>query len=187
MIINLETDGYVTKIGKGRHLTYQINLALRLQKQRLREKKLNRAEEAKKQFEKGFHCAPAVLSTYNEQLGLEKALALKIACGFGAGIGRMGKTCGAVTGALMVIGLKHGQANLADQESSQRTYALVKEFIDRFTTLHGSIECKELIGYDLSDSSELGSARDSGIFQNKCPGFVYDSALILEEILHLPQ
>ena len=146
---------------------------------------MSRAEEAKKQFEKGFHCAPAVLSTYSEQLGLEKALALKIACGFGAGIGRMGKTCGAVTGALMVIGLKYGQVNLADEESSQRTYTLVKEFIDRFTALHNSIECKELIGYDLSDSGELKSARESGVFQNKCPSFVYDSALILEDVLHL--
>jgi C_GCAxxG_C_C family probable redox protein len=146
---------------------------------------LSRAEEARRQFEKGFHCAPAVLSTYSGQFGLDKALALKIACGFGAGIGRMGKTCGAVTGALMVIGLKHGQVNLADEEASQRTYTVVKEFIDRFTTLHGSIECKELIGYDLSDSGELGSARESGVFKNKCPGFVYDSALIVEEVLKL--
>ncbi len=144
---------------------------------------MSKAEEAKKQFEKGFHCAPAILSTYSKQFGLDKALALKIACGFGAGIGRMGRTCGAVTGALMVIGLKHGQVNLADQESSQRTYTLVREFINRFTTTHGSIECKELIGYDLSDSSELSLARDSGVFQKKCPGFVYDAACILEDVL----
>ena len=144
---------------------------------------MSKAEETKKQFEKGFHCAPAILSTYSEQFGLDKALALKIACGFGAGIGRMGRTCGAVTGALMVIGLKHGQVNLADQESSQSTYTLVKEFINRFTTIHGSIECKELIGYDLSDSSELSLARDSGVFQKKCPGFVYDAACILEDVL----
>ncbi len=143
---------------------------------------MSRAEEAKKQFEKGFICAPAVLSTYGEQLGLEKALALKIACGFGGGIGRMGKTCGAVTGAVMVIGLKHGQVDLADEESRQRTYTLVKEFVDRFTALHGSIECKELIGYDLSNSGELRLARESGVLQNKCPAFVYDSARILEDI-----
>ena len=146
---------------------------------------MSRAEAAKKQFKKGVFCAPAVLSTYSEQFGLEKSLALKIASGFGAGIGQMGRTCGAVTRALMVIGLKHGQVNLADQESQQETYALVREFIDRFTGLHGSTECKELIGYDLSDSSELSLARKSGVFQNKCPSFVYDSALILEEVLHL--
>jgi len=144
---------------------------------------LSRAEEAKKQFEKGFLCAPAVLSTYSEQLGLDKALALKIACGFGGGIGRMGRTCGAVTGAVMAIGLKYGQVNLVDEESRLRTYTLVKGFIDKFTTLHGSIECKDLIGYDLSNSGELRLARESGVFQNKCPGFVYDSARILEDIV----
>jgi C_GCAxxG_C_C family probable redox protein len=112
-------------------------------------------------------------------------LALKIACGFGAGIGRMGRTCGAVTGVVMVIGLKHGQVNLDDEESREKTYTLVKEFINRFTAIHGSIECRELIGYDLSNSGELKSARESGVFQNKCPGFVYDSVRILEDVLHL--
>jgi len=146
---------------------------------------LSRAEEAKKQFEKGFSCAPAVLSTYSEQLGLEKALALKIACGFGGGIGRMGRTCGAVTGAVMVIGLKHGQVNLADEESRQETHKLIKKFIDKFTALHGSIECRELIGYDLSDSAELKLARENEVFQNKCPSFVYDSVRILEDVPHL--
>ena len=146
---------------------------------------MSKAEEAKKQFEKGFFCAPAVLSTYSEQLGLEKALALKIACGFGGGIGRMGRTCGAVTGAVMVIGLRHGQVDLADEESRQRTHTLVKEFVDRFTALHGSIECRELIGYDLSNSGELELARESEVFSYKCPDFVYDSARILEDILHL--
>lgn len=146
---------------------------------------MSKSEEAKRQFEKGFSCAPAVLSTYSEQLGLEKALALRIACGFGGGIGRMGRTCGAVTGAAMVIGLKHGQVDLADEESRQRTHTLVKEFVDRFTALHGSIECRELIGYDLSNSGELELARESEVFRYKCPDFVYDSARILEDILHL--
>jgi len=85
----------------------------------------------------------------------------------------------------MVIGLKNGQVDLADEESRQKTHELIKKFIDKFTALHGSIECKELIGYDLSKSSDLESARESGVFQNKCPGFVYDSARILEDGLHL--
>jgi C_GCAxxG_C_C family probable redox protein len=149
------------------------------------EEELSRSEEARRGFERGLICAQAVLSTYAEQLGLEKALALKIACGFGAGIGRMGKTCGAVTGAVMVIGLRHGQVNLADAESREDTYRSVKEFIDRFTVLHGSVECKELIGYDLSNSRGLKLARESGVFQSKCSGFVCDATRILEDVLHL--
>jgi len=85
----------------------------------------------------------------------------------------------------MVIGLKYGQANLADVESREKTYKLIKEFVDKFTALHGSIECKELIGYDLSDSGGIKLARERGVFTNKCPSFVYDSACILEDILHV--
>ena len=146
---------------------------------------MNRAEEAKKQFEKGFSCAPAVFSAYSERFGLEKELALKTACGFGGGIGRTGRTCGAVTGAVMVIGLKHGQAKVADDESRQITHKLVKKFIEKFTELHGSVECKELIGYDLNNPVEFESAKASGVIERKCHGFVYDAARILEDILHL--
>jgi C_GCAxxG_C_C family probable redox protein len=146
---------------------------------------LSKAKEADKQFERGFSCAPSVLSTYSEQFGLKEELGLKIACGFGGGIGRTGRTCGAVTGAVMVIGLKHGQADVADEESRQKTHELVKRFIDKFTELHGSVECRELIGYDLSNPAEFESARESSVFDKKCHGFVYDAACILEDVLHL--
>ena len=145
---------------------------------------MTKAEEAKRQFEKGFSCAPAVFSTYSEQFGLEKELALRIACGFGGGIGRMGRTCGAVTGAVMVIGLKHGQVDVTDEESRRETHKLVKRFIDKFTVLHGSVECRELIGYDLSNPAEFEAARASGVVKKKCHGFVYDAARILEDVLH---
>ena len=146
---------------------------------------MSKAEKAKRQFEKGFSCAPAVLSAYSEQFGLDEELALKIACGFGGGIGRMGRTCGAVTGAVMVIGLKHGQADVTDEESRKETHELVKKLIDRFNVLHGSIECRELIGYDLSDPAEHKLARKNKVFETKCRSFVYDAARILEDILQL--
>jgi C_GCAxxG_C_C family probable redox protein len=149
------------------------------------EKRVSKAKEAHKQFEKGFSCAPSVLSTYSEQFGLGKELALKIACGFAGGIAGTGKTCGAVTGAVMVIGLMHGQADVADQESAQKTRRVVKDFIDRFRALHGSVECKELIGFDLDTPGGLQSARESGVFRNRCPVFVCDAVDILEDILHL--
>lgn len=145
---------------------------------------MSKAEEARRRFEEGFSCAPAVLSTYSEQLGLEQALALKIACGFGGGIGRTGRTCGAVTAAVMVIGLKHGQVDLADEDSRQKTHELARRLIDNFTARHGSIECRQLIGYDLSNPGELKLARESEVFRSKCPAFVYDAARILEDILH---
>ena len=146
---------------------------------------MSEAKKADSQFEKGYSCAPSVLSAYSEQFGLEKELALKIACGFGGGIGHTGRTCGAVTGAVMVIGLKHGQANANDEESRQETHKLVNEFIDRFEALHGSVECRELIGYDLSNAAEFEAARADDAREKKCRGFVHDAARILEDVLHL--
>jgi C_GCAxxG_C_C family probable redox protein len=146
---------------------------------------LSKAKEAESQFEKGYSCAPAVFSAYSERFGLEKELALRIACGFGGGIGHMGRTCGAVTGAVMVIGLKHGQADANDERSRQETHRLVKEFTDKFGALHASVECKELIGYDLSNPAELEAARADDAREKKCRGFVHDAARILEDVLHL--
>ncbi len=146
---------------------------------------MSKAKEAESQFEKGYSCAPAVFSAYSERFGLEKELALRIACGFGGGIGHMGRTCGAVTGAVMVIGLKHGQADANDERSRQETHRLVKEFMDKFRALHGSVECKELIGYDLSNPAELEAARADDAREKKCRGFVHDAARILEDVLHL--
>ena len=85
----------------------------------------------------------------------------------------------------MVIGLKHGQADVADEESRQETHRLVKEFIDQFAALYGSVECRQLIGYDLSNPDEFESAKASGVIERKCRGFVHDAARILEDVLHL--
>ena len=86
-----------------------------------------RAEEAVACFKSDFSCSQAVFSVYAEQLGLDKQVALKISCAFGGGMARMAETCGAVTGALMVIGLKHGKARPDDNDARDRTYALAGE------------------------------------------------------------
>ena len=146
---------------------------------------MSKAKEARDRFERGFSCAPAVLSTYCEQLGLEEALALRIASGFGGGIGLTGRTCGAVTGAIMAIGLKYGQADLADEEARRKTHQVAAEFIARFTAIHGSAECRELIGYDLSDPKQFELARADHARRSKCGSLVYDAARIVEDVLHL--
>ena len=95
---------------------------------------ISRADEVLKCFDNGekFNCTQAILSTYCEDFGLDKVTALKLACGLGAGMGRLGHTCGAVSGAYLVIGLKHGKYLLEDEESKEKTYALVQEFESKF-------------------------------------------------------
>lgn len=116
-------------------------------------------------------------------MGLDRERALKVAGAFGGGMARMGETCGAVTGALMVIGLKYGNTKTGDDGARERTYELVEEFVTRFKSRHGSIVCRELLGYDLSNPEERTAARKKGLFTTLCPKLVRDATKILEEIL----
>ena len=93
---------------------------------------MNKADCAVSYFEEGFSCSQAVFSTYGPQLGLDRECALKIAGTFGGGMGRMGETCGAVTGAFMVIGLKYGNSKVEDNPSKEKAYSRVRGFVDMF-------------------------------------------------------
>jgi C_GCAxxG_C_C family probable redox protein len=134
-------------------------------------------------FKNGNSCAQAVFTTFCEELGLDKKLGLKIACPFGGGMGHTGGVCGAVTGALLVIGLKYGQEDNENKYSKALNYLIVQDFVSRFKKLDGSINCKELINYDLSDENQLNAARRTDVFETMCPKYVNDAVVLLEEIM----
>ncbi len=144
---------------------------------------MNRVERAVSCFKEGFTCSQAMLSTYGPQLGLNHELALKVSGAFGGGMARMGETCGAVTGAFMVIGLKHGNARVEDKQAKERAYSLIREFVDRFKSRNGSIVCRELLGYDISTPKGLKLIREKKLTTTLCPKFVQDAAEIVEQIL----
>jgi C_GCAxxG_C_C family probable redox protein len=141
------------------------------------------SELAIKLFEKGFSCSQAVLTSHCEEYGLKKELAHKVSGAFGGGMGHIGESCGAVTGALMLIGLKYGKYKEEDAESKERTYSIVKEYVNQFKAKHGSISCKALIQFDISIEEELKKARKAGVFQTICPQLVKDSIEIVEKLL----
>jgi C_GCAxxG_C_C family probable redox protein len=145
--------------------------------------KVNRYEIANTLFNEGFNCAQALLVAYGTGLGINRDIALKIASTFGGGVGRTGETCGAVTGALMIIGLKYGITK-PDFENKMRPYNIVEKFINQFKTRNNahSISCNELIGFRIFPDRPLNrSERD--IIQKRCPQYVQDAARIIEEIL----
>ena len=146
---------------------------------------MKKSESAAQSFKNGFLCSQAVFSTYCEALGLEYKQALKIACGFGSGMAYTGSTCGAVTGAYMLIGLKHGKTIPDDDEAKDKTYALVQEFNRRFKERHGSVQCKDLLGYDISDNNQLQEVREKQLFALICSDLVKSAAEIVEELLEL--
>jgi C_GCAxxG_C_C family probable redox protein len=134
------------------------------------------------QFDEGLNCAQALLITYGPQLGLDRENALKIAAAFGSGMGR-GETCGAVTGAIMVIGLKHARIKAMDYFSKEEIYDFAAEFITRFRERNETIVCRELLGCDVTTTEGLKVARKDRKFKKQCPKYVRDAAEILEEML----
>ena len=140
----------------------------------------SKAKDAVACFNEGFNCAQAVLSTYCEQFGLDRETALRVACGLGGGMGRRQETCGAVSGAYLVIGLKYGQCAKDDAATKEKTYALVQEFARRFEAKNKSTNCRELLGVDL-----IGGDRQtaSECVKRVCPKMVQDAAEILESLL----
>lgn len=134
-------------------------------------------------FKEGFSCSQAVLSAFCQPLGLDRDIALKISQSFGGGMAHMGETCGAVTGAFMVIGLKHGRTRADDDLAKEKTYERVQEFVRRFRSRYGSIICRELLGCDLSKDDEVKKAQEKHLFDELCPKFVQTAAEILEDLL----
>ena len=136
---------------------------------------------AQERFDQKFNCSQSVFSAYASQLGIQDEIALKLASPFGGGTAHQGHVCGAVTGALMVLGLYKGNAT---PETKDETYRLAEEYIKRFQELHGSILCRELTGHDISKPGELEKAREEGVFQTTCPGLVKDAAELVDEFLN---
>jgi C_GCAxxG_C_C family probable redox protein len=140
-------------------------------------------EGAVSAFDEGFSCSQSVFSAFAPELGLDRETALKVATAFGGGMGHRGDTCGAVTGAFMAIGLKHGRLRADDQETRDRAYSLVERFVQEFESRHGSIVCRELLGCDISTPEGMQIAEEQNLPPTRCPNFVRDAAEILEEIL----
>ena len=149
----------------------------------MNKKKSERSQIAASRFEEGFSCSQAVLSAFSDMFDLELDLALKISQPFGGGIAHRGDICGAVSGAFMAIGLKHGRTRAEDIPARERTYEAVSSFIQKFEAAFGSIICKELLGHDLSTENGQKRAEEKGLFETRCPKFVQHAAEQVEELI----
>jgi C_GCAxxG_C_C family probable redox protein len=129
------------------------------------------------------NCAQSVISVFAEQFGMDLDVALRVAMAFGGGMGRGGRTCGAVTGAYMVLGLSQNISPDNPRQTIVETYDLVNRFNERFIEKHGSLLCKELLGCDLSQPGGMEEARNKDSFANLCPNLVHDAVEIVEEII----
>jgi C_GCAxxG_C_C family probable redox protein len=139
--------------------------------------------EALELFKSGFHCSQAVIGVFSEESGISRETAFKIACPFGGGIGGYGRTCGAITGAIMVIGLKYGSTKAMDTEARTQTRKKTRELIEMFERVHGTSICNELVGFDRSNLSGAELKAKLPYFHNTCQEFLETVISFLEEEL----
>lgn len=128
---------------------------------------------------KSLNCALSVLMSHAQDLNLDQTTALRIALGFGGGM-TMGETCGAVTGAYMVLGLKANFQEKSVAEIKADTKIAVRRFNELFIAKHGSLQCKKLLGVDLSTLEGSAEANAKGLFDSICAPLVASAAEILE-------
>jgi len=154
-------------------------------------------------FRDSYNCSQALFSAFAVDYGLDEKTARHIASGFGAGMGCMQKTCGAVTGAFMAIGLKCGVHEFSPDEFSpgesepgesdpetfekkkrkEMAYRLTVDFTREFIDLHDSVECRELLGVDMNTPEGMEIIKEENRFVVYCEAFVASAAEILEELL----
>ena len=143
---------------------------------------MNKTDEAVDLFGKGFACSQAILAVYGEPLGVDRELAVRIAAGFAGGM-RFGGTCGAVIGAIMVLGLRHCGAECDCAVDRKSVYVAVAEFVARFEKRNGSTVCSALLDCDIATPEGMQSAKARGVFRTICPQMVRDAAEILDQML----
>ncbi|MBK9389710.1 MAG: C_GCAxxG_C_C family protein [Bacteroidetes bacterium] len=145
---------------------------------------MGKPEKAVDYFRNKFNCSQSVFTVFGTEQGMSEDDSLKVSCAFGGGMGRQQHTCGAVTGALMALGLKYGKALNDPEEKKQQTYALTREFFQKFTELNGSVNCKVLLdGLDMNDPDDHKTIMDRKLFDIKCEKYVADAVTITEKLM----
>ncbi len=129
---------------------------------------------------KTLNCAQSVLLSFAQDLNLDEMTALKISSGFGSGMA-MAETCGAVTGAYMVLGMKAQTEQSTILEIKAETKVAVRKFNELFVAKHGSLKCKKLLGVDISIAEGAAEANEKNLFDTECSRLVASSAEILEQ------
>lgn len=140
------------------------------------------AERAVSLFQEGFNCSQSVLAAWCGRFGLEEETALKMAGGLGGGIGRTGGICGALTGAILVLGLRYGTADPKDKNTKYDLYRKTQTLMEQFKANADSLYCRQLLGFDLSTPEGLAASKRPGAFE-ECPQFVRLAAELLENFL----
>ena len=144
-----------------------------------------RADKAREMFLQGYNCCQAVVGAFADLYGFDPETAMKMAEGFGGGLGRMRLTCGAVNGMAMVAGMKMSHGKAGDLQRRGDIYAVVRQMVEEFKAQNGTIICAELLGLSMpNDNSPMPEERTPEYYKRRpCPDKIHQCGLIMEKYL----
>ena len=135
---------------------------------------MTRVEKAESLFRSGMNCSQAVFCAFADEFGMDEETAAKVACGLGGGVGRQREVCGTVTGAALVLGMRHGP-------DKAQAYPKVQDFCARFKAECGSIVCRELLAGTGATAGGAPEARTEAYYRKRpCVELVKFAAELLE-------
>ncbi len=145
---------------------------------------MTKSEQAISKFMGGYNCAQSVFYAFCEDLGVDQDTSLKMACGFGAGMGRKGEVCGAVTGGIMALGVKYGRGEKEDRAVTDAAYVKVRELMDQFASRNGTCICRQLLnGCDLTTEDGQKYFKENDLLNKSCKPCVQSAVEILETMM----
>lgn len=131
----------------------------------------SRIDDCTLRHQRGYNCAQAVACTYADLVGVDEETMFKVTEGLGLGMGGMQGTCGALSGACVLAGMKNSGGDLSDPVTKGATYQLSREMVRRFQEKAGATVCKDLKGVE------------TGVVLHPCPACITDAAAIVEAVL----
>ena len=146
----------------------------------------NRVERAVELFRQGYGCCQSVVAAFADLYGFTEEQAARIGAGFGGGVGRMRMMCGAVSGLVVLAGMKEGQTEGSDRTGKAECYKTVQELVSRFGDANGSIICAGLLGLKgpIPKGNYVPDARNADYYAKRpCAAKVESAARIFADYL----
>lgn len=124
-----------------------------------------------------------MVKAYSDDLDFDSDLAERISVGFGGGMGRLQETCGAVTGAFMVLGLHYSGRFKDNKERKEATYSAIQKFAVKFETIHGTLSCKKLLNADLRTEEGQKFIKEHKLHDTVCEKCIANAISIVDELI----
>ena len=141
-------------------------------------------EKAIQSFQSGLNCAQSVVTAYADRLNFDPDLAAGLSCGFGGGMGRLQQTCGALTGAFMVLGIQNSRKYTDRAERKNVTYTQVQQLNEAFRQHQGATDCRALLGCDLRTPEGMKFHQETNQSKTICEKCIAASIEILDGIVN---